>query len=360
MTWYQQPNLMHRIMPWILRWIVLVTFLATTLPACAQEEKQSATIRIPRSLVHVDSANKGEQAPLHAILVDKSRQRMVLYTYDSHWQENAKWPCSTGRQSGQKRREGDGKTPEGVYFATRNVKQPYLSARYGSRALPLDYPSWIDRFRRRGGSAIWLHGTNSPLVANNSNGCIVLRNDHIDQVAQYVDLYRTPIIIVGRLTWWTEQQARITAEKILAAVDRWHDALMQGSYIDFSRWYSTKSRPEMKWWQQWCHKRKFRSLHKIRPNGVIRQRALFRTSDAFVMTFDHFLQISSQQVSVGTRKLYLKLEKGHVRIIGDMYQRSKGHKRDALFAAWQKLREKVKRQSKIANFRVREKTSSQF
>jgi murein L,D-transpeptidase YafK len=356
----QQLYLMVKTMMWILRGLVVLTILATALPAYAQEERQSANIRIPRSLVYVDPVDKDEQAAMHAILVDKCRQRMVLYTYDSHWQEIAQWPCSTGRQSGQKRREGDGKTPEGVYFATRNVTQPYLSARYGSRALPLDYPSWIDRYRRRGGSAIWLHGTNSPLVANNSNGCVVLRNDHIDQVSQYVDLYRTPIIIVGRLTWWTEQKARITAEKILTAVDRWHDALMQGSYIDFSRWYSTESRPEMKWWQQWCHQRKFRSLQMMRPDGVIRQRALFRSSDAFVMTFDHFLQISSQQVRVGTRKLYLKLEKGRVRIIGDMYQRSKGHKRDALFAAWQKLREKVKRQSEIANFRVREKTSSQF
>jgi L,D-peptidoglycan transpeptidase YkuD (ErfK/YbiS/YcfS/YnhG family) len=351
---------MDRIMHLILTWVVLSTVPVTALPACAREEKQSTNIRIPRPLVHIDPADKGEQAVMNAILVDKSRQRMVLYRYDSHWQEITQWPCSTGKQSGQKRAEGDGKTPEGVYFATRNVTQPYLSPRYGSRALPLDYPSWIDRYRRRGGSAIWLHGTNSPLIANNSNGCVVLTNDHIDQVAQYVNLYRTPIIIVGRLTWWTEQKARITAQKILTAVDHWHQALMQGSYADFSHWYRIESRPDMKWWQQWCHQRKFRSSQMKRPDGVIRQRALFRSSDAFVMTFDHFLQISSQQVRVGTRKLFLKLEKGHVRIIGDMYQRSKGRKQDALFAAWQKLQKKVKRQSEIADFRIREKTSSQF
>jgi hypothetical protein len=325
-----------------------VVILAMVLPGCAREQEQTAPIRIPRSLVHIDPAESvGIDAP-RAILVDKSRQRMILYTHNGYWQETAQWPCSTGKNDGQKQVEGDGKTPEGIYFATRNVTQPYIAARYGSRALPLDYPSRVDRHHRRGGSAIWLHGTNRPLMANNSNGCVVLRNEHIDHVAQYIELNRTPIIIVGRLTWWTEHKAQLTARKIMTAVEQWQAALMHGSYIKYSRWYTAESKPGMRWWQQWCRQRKSHSGLAMRPDSIMRQRSLYRSNDAFVMTFDHLLAVQSQQVRVGGRKLYLKLDNGRVRIIGDAYQENPAKHQDLLFAAWRELWKKVNRHPAFA------------
>jgi murein L,D-transpeptidase YafK len=212
----------------------------------------------------------------------------------------------------------------------------------------LDYPSWIDRYHQRGGSAIWLHGTDRPLIANNSNGCVVLQNEHIDQVAQYVELRRTPIIIVGRLTWWTEQNAQITARKILSAVEKWQTAMMQGSYIEFSRWYTNDSRPGMRWWQQWCRQRKSHAGIAMRPVSIMRKRSLYRSNDAFVMTFDHLLAHQSQEVRVGLRKLYLNLDNGRVRILKDTYQKKPAQKRDPLFTAWQKLWKRVDQHPEFA------------
>jgi murein L,D-transpeptidase YafK len=338
----------------IMRWLALkaltaaVVILAMVVPGCAREQERAAPVRIPRPLVHIDPSDGiGIDLP-RAILVDKKRQRLILYTYNGHWRETAQWPCSTGRNEGPKQVEGDGKTPEGIYHATRNVTQPYIAARYGSRALPLDYPSWIDRRRRRGGSAIWLHGTDRPLVANNSNGCVVLQNEHIDQVAQYIELRQTPIIIVGRLTWWTEQKAQSTARKILSAVEQWQTAMMQGSYIQFSRWYSTDSRPGMRWWQRWCRQRKTHAGIATRPVSIMRKRSLYRSNDAFVMTFDHLLAVQSQEVRVGQRKLYLNLDNGRVRIVGDSYQHNSVQKKDPLFAAWQKLWKRVDQHREFA------------
>lgn len=332
-------------------WLATLTLLMTVLPGCAKEQKPSRLPRLPRSLVPIDSTDRGPADTTHAILVDKSRQRMTLFKYNGHWREIAQWPCSTGKNDGPKQAEGDGKTPEGVYFATRNVTPPYIAPRYGSRALPLDYPNWIDHRHRRGGSSIWLHGTNQPLIANNSNGCVVLENAHIDQVVQYIDLNRTPIIIVGRLTWWSEQKARDTGRKILAAIEQWHDALMHGSFDEYSRWYRSESRPGMQWWQQWCKQRKSHFKGEIRPIGLVCNRSLYRSKDAIVMTFDHLLTAENQRVRVGFRKLYLKLEAGRVRIIGDTYQGNPNPGQDRLFAAWRKLWENVRRQSELATVR---------
>jgi murein L,D-transpeptidase YafK len=332
-------------------WVAALTLLAMVLPGCAKEQEPYQPLRLPRSLVPIDSADSGPGGTSHAILVDKSRQQMVLFSFDGRWKEMARWPCSTGKHEGPKRVEGDGKTPEGVYFATRNVTPPYIAPRYGSRALPLDYPSLIDRQHLRGGSSIWLHGTNQPLIANNSNGCVVLENAHIDQVASYVDLNRTPIIIVGHLTWWTEQTARDTSRKILAAVEQWHEALMHGSYKEYSRWYRSESRPGMQWWQRWCKQRKSHFGGEIRPIGLVRNQSLYRSKDAIVMTFDHLLTADTQQVRVGFRKLYLKLEAGRVRIIGDTYQGDPNPGQDRLFSAWRKLWENVRRKSELATVR---------
>ncbi len=329
-------------------WGTVVMVFVLALPGCAREPDQAVPIRIPRQLVHIDLPNSMEIDPPRILLVDKSRQRMILYTYDGRWQESAQWPCSTGRNDGPKQVEGDGRTPEGIYFATRNVTQPYIAERYGSRALPLDYPSWIDQYHRRGGSAIWLHGTNQPLLANHSNGCIVLQNDHVDQVAHFIELKQTPIIIVRRMTWWSEQKAQITARKILTAVEQWQKALMYGSYNEYCRWYASASKPGMIWWQRWCRQRKSRKGSTMRPDSIMLKRALYRSNDAFVMTFEHLLAIQSQQVRIGMGKLYLKLDDGRVRIIGETYQEDSAKHRDLLFSAWRKLWKKVKQQSEFA------------
>jgi hypothetical protein len=346
------PVHLKKMMCWLILplniWAALVVLPAMVLPGCAQKPEQAAPVQIPRSLVYADpSDSPGIDLP-RAIVVDKSRQRMILYTYNGHWQETAQWPCSTGRNDGPKQVEGDGKTPEGIYFATRNVTPPYIAARYGSRALPLDYPNRIDRLHRRGGSAIWLHGTNQPLMANNSNGCVVLENHHIDQAAQYIVLKRTPIIIVSGLTWWTEQKAQQAARKILAAVEQWQAAMMYGSYSEYSRWYTAESQPEMGWWQRWCRQRKTRHGVETRPVSIMRKRALYRSDDQFVMTFDHLLAVRSQQVRVGLRKLYLNLDNGRVRIVGDAYHQDPAPRKDPLFNAWRELWKKIKRQRKLA------------
>jgi hypothetical protein len=124
--------------------------------------------------------------------------------------------------------------------------------------------------------------------------------------------------------------------------------MMQGSYLEFSRWYTTKSRPGMRWWQQWCRQRKSRAGIALRPVSTMRKRSLYRSNDAFVMTFDHLLAVQSQQVRVGLRKLYLNLENGRVRIIGDTYQKDHTQKDDPLFAAWQKLWKRVEQHRELA------------
>lgn len=68
---------------------------------------------------------------------------------------------SVGKGGGDKRREGDEKTPIVVYRVSSYLPGSSLPDMYGPGAFPIDYPNPWDRKLGRTGSGIWLHGTES-------------------------------------------------------------------------------------------------------------------------------------------------------------------------------------------------------
>ncbi len=295
---------------------------------------------VPEPLVYIDPdvVQEPEDAQAHApmvVLVDKHRQLVSLYGYQGHWRNLGQWPCSTGKADGPKEEEGDYKTPEGIYFAVRDVPGRYLSSTYGTRALPLDYPNWFDRLRNLSGSAIWLHGTNKPLKPRDSNGCVVLDNESIAQLARSIRLRQTPVIIVDRVRLCSEKLQKKEARVILEAVQQWHRALMYGDYHSFSHWYAAGRQPTMRWWQRWCRqKRKYGRGEFI--SSMVR-RTIFRLDRVYVMRFDQVLRKGSRQLRIGSRLVYMTREQEKVRLLGAIYQPGPDGATDPLFLAWRKL-----------------------
>ena len=327
--------------------LLLVMTFAAKSAAWAGDLRTQPSRAIPDALVYADPAGPEHGQGTYAVIVDKRRQQLSLYGHDGTWKNIGRWPCSTGRKTGPKLREGDQKTPEGVYFALRDVGRRFLTDTYGARALPLDYPNWWDRSRQRSGSAIWLHGTNKPLQDRDSNGCVVINNDTINQLARYIHLNRTPVIIVEEARLWSLKDARKTAKTILSAAGRWHRALMHGSYRQFSRWYTSESKPSMAWWQKWCRQRKkHRNDHAF--SSSLQQRAIYRSNGYFLLLFDHHLMADGRHTWAGRRKLFLRFEENKVAIIGEAFQSGPGVATDPLFHAWRKLWQKDSQRCKIA------------
>ncbi len=152
-----------------------------------------------------------------AIVVDTDRSRLYLLqrptapdaaptvVYDSF--------ISIGKAGAGKRREGDNKTPLGVYDITGLKRDAELPDFYGAGALTLNYPNPVDRWHQRSGYGIWLHGTPSSQYARtpeSSEGCVVLPNDHMQHLLTLTDIERAPVIIAQSIRWipHTEQMAR--------------------------------------------------------------------------------------------------------------------------------------------------------
>jgi murein L,D-transpeptidase YafK len=127
------------------------------------------------------------------ILVLKSTRELQLLHGDMLLKS---YPIALGwRPKGPKRRQGDGRTPEGVYFIDgRLTRTPY------HLALHISYPKELDRARarqagHRPGGDILIHGMPARFGHTDpvrffrdwTNGCIAVGNIAIEEIWNSVD-----------------------------------------------------------------------------------------------------------------------------------------------------------------------------
>lgn len=110
------------------------------------------------------------------------------------------FPCATGRNTGQKERAGDMRTPEG-HFIIEQIQdasywQPYLDKKTGES---IGYGPWFIRLNTGQWKGIGIHGTDiaheHEIGTNASHGCIRLANEALLEVKNHVKVGQTIIIM---------------------------------------------------------------------------------------------------------------------------------------------------------------------
>ena len=148
-----------------------------------------------------------ESAPdrTKVVVADTAHSRLYLFDWSGGaWTMLGDWYTSVGRGGSVKRREGDLKTPLGVYFVTMWVAGRYLPDLYGSGALGLNYPNDWDRRRQRNGFGIWIHGEPRGLKSRPprwSQGCLILSNPALEALVEAIEEQSIPVIIGEHLRW---------------------------------------------------------------------------------------------------------------------------------------------------------------
>jgi hypothetical protein len=185
---------------------------------------------VPSAFVQLASTTR------HAIAVDATHSRLYVFENrasglvlaSSHY-------IATGRQGVGKRREGDLRTPLGVYFISGRLDARDLDDFYGVGALPLNYPNEHDRRHGRTGADIWVHGTPSALhspAPDSTNGCIVLANDDLRLLWRELTPQNTPVVIARHLDWVTPASLSTQRRELLAVLESWRQAR---SHADVAR-----------------------------------------------------------------------------------------------------------------------------
>lgn len=173
--------------------------------------------RVPAKLVKVSLENTV------VLYVDLPAARLhVFRQIHGELQRLADFYVTVGRQGYGKEREGDLKTPVGVYRINGYIPKSQLEARYGSGALTTNYPNPLDQQLRRTGYGIWLHGTEPGWInraPRASEGCITLSN------ADFGNLYHLlgaadelPIIIDDTPDWISPAELQRLRANLLAIV----------------------------------------------------------------------------------------------------------------------------------------------
>ncbi len=136
--------------------------------------------------------------PISLILVEKNSHGLRLLRHDGRLQVSGEYRVALGENFGRKEKEGDEKTPEGIYFITKKYIDHKVTV-FGTRAFHLNYPNVFDTLENRDGNGIYIHGTNKPLRFNSTNGCVTLNDHDLAGLADYLKVGTMPIVIVSSL-----------------------------------------------------------------------------------------------------------------------------------------------------------------
>ncbi|SCY51151.1 L,D-transpeptidase family protein [Thiohalorhabdus denitrificans] len=135
-----------------------------------------------------------------------------------------------GANPGDKRVEGDKRTPEGVYYIQRYLPEPRLAPRYGAGAFPLNYPNIVDRIRDKTGYGIWLHGVDEEDEdKTDTKGCVAFDNTSLEVLKEALDI-GTPVVITGRPDLLAPSRYEERRAELLERLDRFLEARESGDH----------------------------------------------------------------------------------------------------------------------------------
>lgn len=269
---------------------------------------------IPRYLLQLDRAQNS------AIVVDAGRARVYVYENADGTPRLVRDFYSTlGKNGVDKLRQGDRRTPLGVYHVTAKIPGSKLPDLYGWGAFPISYPNEWDRMAGRTGYGIWLHGVPSDTYARApraSDGCVALANADIAELAKRVQVGVTPVIISDQIEWTTPEAQRAERAMFIRHLEEWRrdwQSLDAGRYLAH---YSREFRSDGMNLADWsAHKRRVNASKrwiKVSIDNVSLLRSPGKKA-LMVVTFDQ--DYRSSNLDQRTRKRqYWTMEEGRWRI----------------------------------------------
>lgn len=268
---------------------------------------------IPKDIVMLSNKQKYviiQDMALNRLFVFENRQGVPYLIKDYY--------ASHGRGGTGKRKQGDKKSPVGVYFTTGRLLDKNLPQRYGAGALPLNYPNAWDYRMKRTGNGIWIHGSpvdtySRPPLA--SLGCLSLTNPDFQEVDSLIDIKNTPVILGENFEWVTRKEWKSQQSKILSVVKNWE---ADWESLDFSRYignYSKEFSDGKNKFSTFSNQKKRVNSRKDFINIELNDLNIFTypDSDLMVVSFDQDYKSSNYNGS-GLKRQYWKKETGQWKI----------------------------------------------
>ena len=182
------------------------------------------------NLKHKDTTNGYYESIRYVVICQKELKDIILY--DTQKKENLfSSSVYVGKVDGDKKVEGDLKTPIGAYDLTQRLTS--VDPFYGPLALTTNYPNLYDKVNGKTGHGIWIHGLPQNEQRDDfTQGCIALDNTKIQKLDNSINIDNSVLVISeNKLQEVSKEDISI----ILTSVFQWRDAW---KYSDVEKYLS--------------------------------------------------------------------------------------------------------------------------
>lgn len=257
----------------------------------AYRNRSATADYVPRYLLQMQPDQK------NAIVVDTQKSRLYLYQNDNGRPRFvADYYISHGKLGAEKRREGDKKTPVGVYHVTSSLSPKAVGDFYGTGAFPINYPNEWDKRQGRNGHGIWLHGTPSDTFSRPpkaSDGCVVLSNTDLDSLAKNLQIGLTPVIISNSIEWLTLDDWQNERAALNNKIEDWRKDWESRDIDRYLKHYSKKFTTKAQSLEQFAHQKRQVNQGKEWIKVKLSNLSMFRNpgqDELVVVTFEQDYQ----------------------------------------------------------------------
>ena len=234
----------------------------------ARYERRPPAAQVPRYLVQLTAEQQ------YAFVVDTSSSTLYVFrNQDGGLRYVDDYYVSIGKNGINKAREGDNRTPLGVYHVTGWMSRAQLASEYGKQselygvgALPLNYPNAWDRREGRDGHGIWLHGVPFDTYSRpprSSNGCVALTNEDFQTLTGRVQIGLTPVVITHGMDWVAPEAVTAVRRELTDQLEHWRrdwESLDTEKYLQNYAAAFSSGRSGLREWS--AHKRRVNSGKK--------------------------------------------------------------------------------------------------
>lgn len=139
-----------------------------------------------------------------------------------------------GKANGDKKVEGDMKTPLGAYDITKRITK--IDQFYGPLALTTNYPNIYDKSQGKTGHGIWIHGL--PLNQERDDftqGCIALDNEKITSLDKTINIENS-VLVISENKLETVKKEDLSV--VLSNLFKWRDAWKESDITTYLSFYN--------------------------------------------------------------------------------------------------------------------------
>jgi murein L,D-transpeptidase YafK len=169
----------------------------------------------------------------HLLVCTKGESQLSLYTKkDGNYTLEKNFNAFTGKIEGDKQESGDLKTPVGVYNLTKKLEN--VDSFYGPMAFVTSYPNLYDKYKKKTGHGIWIHGLPFHQERDKfTKGCIAINNTNLESLSQEITVNDTLLIINEQKLHHVD---KTTLANILSQLYEWRYSWIYNNlqaYLDF-------------------------------------------------------------------------------------------------------------------------------